>query len=62
MKSGTSVVQSSEQARLLPLEYRKFKFSLRTHDTYVKRVSQRSAESREFSPGTPVSSSRVGWD
>ncbi len=36
MKSGTSVVQSSEQARLLPLEYGKFKFSLRTHDTYVK--------------------------
>ncbi len=31
-------------------------FSLRTHDSYVKRVSQRSTESRGFSPGTPVSS------
>ena len=27
-----------------------------TDDTYVKRVSQRSAKSRGFSPGTPVSS------
>ncbi len=27
-----------------------------TYDSYVKRVSQRSAESRGFSPGTPVSS------
>jgi hypothetical protein len=27
-------------------------------DTHVKRVSQRSAESRGFSPGTPVSSHR----
>ena len=35
-----------------------FQFSLRTHDTYVKRVSQRSTESRRFSPGTPVSSHR----
>ena len=29
-----------------------------TYDSYVKRVSQRSAESRGFSPGTPVSSHR----
>ena len=27
-----------------------------TFDTYVKRVSQRSTESRGLSPGTPVSS------
>jgi hypothetical protein len=33
-------------------------FSLRTH---VKRVSQRSAESRGFSPGAPVSSHRECW-
>ena len=26
------------------------------HDTYVKRVSHRSTESRGFSPGTPLSS------
>ncbi len=35
-----------------------------TYDSYVKRVSQRSAESRGFSPGTPVSSHReclTGW-
>jgi hypothetical protein len=31
------------------------------HDTYVKRVSQRSTESRGFSPGTPVSSHRECW-
>ena len=29
-----------------------------TYDSYVKIVSQRSAESRGFSPGTPVSSHR----
>jgi hypothetical protein len=33
-------------------------FSLRTH---VKRVCQRSAESRGFSPGAPVSSHRKSW-
>jgi hypothetical protein len=27
----------------------------------VKRVSQRSAESRGFSPGAPVSSNRESW-
>ena len=32
-----------------------------THHTHVKRVSQRSAESRGFSPGTPVSSHRESW-
>ena len=33
-----------------------------THHTHVKRVSQRPAESRGFSPGTPVSSHmREGW-
>ncbi len=30
----------------------------KTYDSYVKRVSQRSAESRGFSPDTPVSSHR----
>jgi hypothetical protein len=34
------------------------RFSLRTHEAYVKRVSQRSTESRGFSSGTPVSSHR----
>jgi hypothetical protein len=29
-----------------------------TNDTYMRRVSQRSAESRGFSPGTLVSSHR----
>jgi hypothetical protein len=34
-------------------------FSMRLESsTHVKRVSQRSAESRGFSPGTPVSSHR----
>ena len=33
-------------------------FSLQTHDTYVKRVSQHSTESRGFSPGSLVSSHR----
>jgi hypothetical protein len=33
-------------------------FSLQIH---VKRVSQRSAESRGFSPGAPVSSHRESW-
>jgi hypothetical protein len=33
-------------------------FSQRTHETYVKRFRQRSAESRGFSLGTPVSSHR----
>jgi hypothetical protein len=32
-------------------------------NTYVKRVSQRSTESRGFSPGTPAGNvDRVGWD
>ena len=34
------------------------RLSLWTYDTYVKRVRQRSTESREVSPGTPVSSHR----
>jgi hypothetical protein len=34
------------------------RFSLRTH---VKRVSQRFAESRGFSPGAPVSPHRESW-
>jgi hypothetical protein len=34
------------------------RFALRTHDTYVKRVSQRSTENLEFSLGTQVSSHR----
>jgi hypothetical protein len=45
-----SISQSSEQARV--------RFSLRTH---VKRVSQRSFESRGFSPAAPVSSDRASW-
>ena len=36
-----------------------FQFPLgTTYDSYVKRVSQHSTESRRFSPGTPVSSHR----
>jgi hypothetical protein len=46
---------SRQSKRLSPLRGR---FSLRTH---VKRVSQRSAESRGFSPGAPVSSHRKSW-
>ena len=49
---GASLAQSSLPLRLW------VRFSLRTHNTYVKRVSQRSTESRGFTPGTPVSSHR----
>jgi hypothetical protein len=42
---------------LSPLTLRTWvRFSFRTQDIHVKRVSQRSTESRWFSPGTPVSS------
>ena len=51
---GASVAQSSEPKRLSPLRTW-VRFSLRTH---VKRVCQRSAESRRFSPGAPISSHR----
>ena len=38
------------------------RFSIRTlRISHVKRVCQRSAESRGFSPGTPVSSHRESW-
>jgi hypothetical protein len=33
----------------------------RTQSSCEKSKSQRSAESREFSPGTPVSSHRESW-
>ena len=54
--------RSRRSKRLSPLSSW-VRFSLRTH---VKRVGQRSAESRGFSPGAPVSSHResehvVGW-
>ena len=54
---GASVAHLSERAaRLSPL-LTWVQFPLGTsYDSYVKRVSQRSAESRGFSPGTPVSS------
>ena len=53
--------QRLEGKRLLPLRsWVKHLFWI--HDTYVKRVSQRSTESRGFSPGTMVSSSiNVTW-
>ncbi len=55
----------TRQSKGLPPLRSWVRFSLRTHDTYVKRVSQRSTESRGFSPGTPVSSYReccmAGW-
>ncbi len=47
-----------QSARLSPLlTWVQFPLAT-TYDSYVKRVSQRSAESRGFSPGTPVSSHR----
>ncbi len=49
---------SSERARLSPLlTWIQFPLGT-TYDSCVKRVSQRSAERRGFSPGTPVSSHR----
>jgi hypothetical protein len=48
----------SRQSKGLSLLSSWVRFSLRTH---VKRVSQRSAESRGFSPGAPVSSHRESW-
>jgi hypothetical protein len=54
------------RARAFHLWYRGFDSRCGRYDIHVKRVSQRSAESRGFSPGTPVSSHRevdiVGWD
>ena len=47
-----------QSERLLPLlTWVQFPLGT-TYDSYVKRVSQSSAESRGFSPGTPVSSHR----
>jgi hypothetical protein len=42
-----------EHRPFLPLRSR-VSFALQTHDNYVKRVNQRSTESRRFSPGTPL--------
>ena len=49
---GASVAQSSEQVPFTSESW--VRFSLRTH----VKTSQRSAESRGFSPGVPVSSHR----
>ena len=54
LQRGASLAQSSEYKRLSPPSSW-VRFSLRTH---VKKVSQRSAESRGFSTGAPVSSHR----
>ena len=53
--SGASVAQSAEQRRLSP-QRSWVRFSPRTRNTDVKRFSQRSSESRWFSPDTAVSS------
>ena len=61
---GSSVAQSSEEAPFtseivgssLASRYR-----LMCGLMHVKSVSQRSAESRGFSPGSPVSSHRESW-
>ena len=50
---GASVAQSSDQAPFTS----EFVSSILATD-HVKRVSQRSTESRGFSPGAPVSSHR----
>jgi hypothetical protein len=49
-----SVAQSSEQGPFTS----EYVGSILGTDSSVKRVSQRSAESRGFSPGAPVSSHR----
>ena len=54
---GASVAHLSERAPSPLLTWVQFPLGT-TYDSYVKRVSQRSAESRGFSPGTPVSSHR----
>jgi hypothetical protein len=51
-------VGGSHQSKLLSRLSSWVRFSLRTR---VKRISQRSAESRGFSPGAPVSSHRESW-
>jgi hypothetical protein len=52
--------RNCQSKRLSPLRSW-VRFSLRTHDSYVKRVSQHSTESRGFSRGTPVCSHRECW-
>jgi hypothetical protein len=54
---GASVTQLSEQAPFTSV----FVGLILATDSYVKRVSQRSAESRGFSSGAPVSSHRGSW-
>jgi hypothetical protein len=52
---------SRQRNRLSPLGLQ-VQVSLWTHAwTHVKRVCQRSAESRGFSPGAPISSHRESW-
>ena len=52
------LTQFLQSARLSPLlTWVQFPLGT-TYNSYVKRVSQRSTESRGFSPGTPVSSHR----
>ena len=60
-KLGASVAHSSCRVRTFHLWYHGFDYHCGRYDTYVKRVSQRSTESRGFSPGTPVSSHRECW-
>jgi hypothetical protein len=57
--SSFAVAQSSEQAPFTS----EIVCSILTwsNDTRVKRVSQRSTESRGFSPGTTVSSHNESW-
>jgi hypothetical protein len=49
--------ETIEKVLIFGILRRWVRFSLRTH---VRRVSQRSAESRGFSPGAPVSSHKEG--
>jgi hypothetical protein len=58
---GLGKVDGAGQNERLPPLRSWVRFSLRTLDTYVKRVSQRSTETRGFSPCTPVSSHRECW-
>jgi hypothetical protein len=50
------VAQSSERAPFISdISWVQFQLGT-TYDSHVKKVSKRSAESRGFPPGTPVSS------
>ena len=56
MVSARSVVTSEVACSILGENF--FNLARIQCSTHVKRVSQHSAESRGFSPGTPVSSHR----